>query len=215
MQCKDVDIVLEQEGLAPLPDAAKAHLSECPSCQNLIADLTGIVATAHLLPAEADPPAHVWLSLRAQLEAEGIIKTPEEVARQSAAWWHSFAWLFRGRALAAAAAGLLLIASAAYQLQKPAAPPAVQLDALAGTALALDQQEHDLSNMQLASTSSNSPVDSSFRENLHTVDDFIAECEHHLKEEPQDDLAREYLSRAYEQKAELLSAMMDRGRSVN
>jgi len=215
MQCRDVEIVLEQEGFAPLPDAAKAHLSECSSCQNLVADLTNIVAAAHLLPAEAEPPAHVWVSLRAQLAAEGLIKTPAEIARHTAPWWQSFAWLFRGRALATAAAGLLLVVAATYQLHKPTAPPTVQLDSFGDTALALNQQEHDLSDMQLASTSSSSPVDSSFRENLHTVDDFIAECEHHLKEEPQDDLAREYLSRAYEQKAELLSAMMDRGRSVN
>jgi hypothetical protein len=36
-----------------------------------------------------------------------------------------------------------------------------------------------------------------------------------MKEEPRDDLAREYLSDAYQQKAELLSAMMERGGSVN
>jgi hypothetical protein len=210
MQCRDVEIVLEQEGLAPLPDAAKAHLAECSSCQGLVADLTNIVATAHLLPAEAEPPPHVWISLRAQLEAEGIIKTPAEIARASAPWWQSFAAAFRARAFAAAAVGLLIVAAAAYQLQKPA--PMVQRDAFADTAMALNEQEQDLSNMRLASTSA---VDSSFRQNLQTVDEFISECERHLKEDPQDDLAREYLSRAYQQKAELLSAMMDRGGSVN
>jgi hypothetical protein len=212
MQCRDVEIVLEQEGLVPLPQAAKAHLAECSSCQDLVADLTNIVATAHLLPAEEEPPAHIWVSLRAQLEAEGIIKTPVEIARESAPWWQSFAAFFRTRAFATAAVALLIVASAAYQLQQPAELPTVPRDAFGDTAMALNQQEQDLSNMQLASTS---PVDSSFRQNLQTVDEFIAECEQRLKEEPQDDLAREYLSRAYEQKAELLSAMMDRGRSVN
>jgi hypothetical protein len=213
MQCREVEVVLEQDGLAPLPEAAKVHLAECATCQNLWADLTNIVATAHQFPAEADPPDRVWISLRAQLESEGIIKTQADVARSSAPWWQSFGDLFRNRAFAGAAVALLIVASAAYQLQKPAvAPPIVQQDALADTAIFLNQQEHDLSNMQLATTS---PVDSSFRQNLQTVDDFIAECERRLKEEPQDDLAREYLSRAYQQKAELLSAMMDRGRSVN
>jgi hypothetical protein len=47
------------------------------------------------------------------------------------------------------------------------------------------------------------------------VDDFIADCERRVKEEPQDDLAREYLSGAYQQKAELLAAMMDRGGSIH
>jgi hypothetical protein len=58
-------------------------------------------------------------------------------------------------------------------------------------------------------------VDASLEQNLKQVDAFIADCERHLKQTPQDDLAREYLSDAYQQKAELLSAMMDRGRSVN
>ena len=47
MQCKEVEVVLEQEGFVPVPEAARAHLAGCSSCQNLIADLTAIVATAH------------------------------------------------------------------------------------------------------------------------------------------------------------------------
>jgi hypothetical protein len=66
--------------------------------------------------------------------------------------------------------------------------------------------------MQLASTS---PVDASLRQSLKQLNEFIADCERRVKEEPRDDLAREYLAAAYQQKAELLSAMMDRGRSVN
>jgi hypothetical protein len=58
-------------------------------------------------------------------------------------------------------------------------------------------------------------VDTSFRQNLQTVDEFISECERRLKEEPQDELAREYLSRAYQQKAELLSAMMEQAGSLH
>jgi hypothetical protein len=83
---------------------------------------------------------------------------------------------------------------------------------LAQTARVLNEQEVDLRNMHLTSTS---PVDASLEQNLQQVDAFIADCERHLKEVPQDELAREYLSDAYQQKAELLSAMMDRGRSVN
>jgi hypothetical protein len=47
------------------------------------------------------------------------------------------------------------------------------------------------------------------------VDDFIADCERRVQTEPQDELTREYLSGAYRQKAQLLSAMMDRGGSGN
>ena len=80
------------------------------------------------------------------------------------------------------------------------------------TAKQLNEQEIDVKNMHLAGTS---PVDAALERNLNEIDDFIADCERHLQEAPQDDLAREYLYSAYQQKADLLAAMLDRGRSVN
>jgi hypothetical protein len=66
--------------------------------------------------------------------------------------------------------------------------------------------------MQLAG---NSTMDVSLRQNLDIVDKFIVDCEQRVKEQPQDDLTREYLSGAYQQKAELISAMLERGGSGN
>lgn len=222
MQCKDVEFVVEQEGLAPLPEAARAHVAACSHCQEFVADLATIVSAANELPAEVEPPARVWVSLRAQLELEGIIKTPVVPASgERWSWWHGFDELFRSRALATAAVGLLIVAAGFLQLRQPpdtslepngiGAGPASQI-AFAQTAKVLNDQEIDLRNMHLAGTS---PVDSSFRQNLEQVDEFIADCERHLKAEPQDELAREYLSNAYQQKAELLSAMMDREGSLH
>src|SRR5260370_1100854 len=76
MQCKDVEFAVEQEGLAPLPEAARAHVATCSYCQGFVADLANIVSIAHEFPAEVEPPARVWASLPAQLELAGIIKTP-------------------------------------------------------------------------------------------------------------------------------------------
>ena len=208
MLCKEVEVVLEQEGWTPVPEAARAHLAGCGSCQNLVEDLTAIVATAHLLPAEVEPPARVWNSLRAQLEEEGIIKTH---APARGAWWLGFADVFPSRVLATAAVGLLIVAAVALQMQRPSAPTEAQ-NVYADTATDLNNDEANLQHMQLAG---NSVVDVSLRQNLDIVDKFIADCEQRVKEEPRDDLAREYLSGAYQQKAELLSAMMDRGGSVN
>ena len=222
MQCKDVEIVVEQEGLAPLPEAARAHLAACSNCREFVTDLAVIVSVANELPAEVEPPARVWVSLQAQLEREGIIKTPIVPSRdERSSWWHGFNDLFRSRALATATVGLLIVAAGVLQLRQPpdaslenpgsVAGPAWQVP-FAQTAKVLDEQEIDLRNIQLASTS---PVDDSFRQNLQQVDDFIADCERRLNAAPQDELAREYLSNAYQQKAELLSAMMDRGGSVH
>src|ERR1700720_1019883 len=112
MQCKEVEVVLEQEGCLPVPEAARAHLAGCNSCRNLIADLTAIIATAHLLPAEVEPPPRVWTSLRVQLENEGIIRSAGQHS-----FWRGFSELFRPRVLATSAVGLLIVAAAALQFQ--------------------------------------------------------------------------------------------------
>jgi hypothetical protein len=212
MQCKELESVLEQEGLTPLPAAARAHLAGCSSCQNLLADLTSIVSAAHGLPAEVEPPARVWISLHARLEQEGIIKKPVLApAAQRSSWWLGFQDLVRSRALATVTVGLLLVVAGVFQLRGPDNPPSSP--ALPNEVVKIvNQQEADLRNMHLTSTS---PVDASFQENLQQINEFIADCDRHLKQAPQDELAREYLAEAYQQKAELLSAMMDRGRSIN
>jgi hypothetical protein len=224
MQCRDVEIVVEQEGLAPLPEAARAHVATCSHCRELVADLATIVSMANELPAEVEPPARVWISLQAQLELEGIIKDPVVPAHgERAPWWHRFSDLFRSRALATAAVGLMIVVAGIMELRQgpdevPMPPTAVVRPngqiSFAQTAKVLNEQEIDLRNMQLAGTST-SQVDDSFRLNLQQVDDFIADCERRVIEAPQDELAREYLSNAYQQKAELLSAMMDREGSLH
>ena len=229
MQCRDVEVVVEQEGLVPLPEAARAHVAGCKHCQGFVSDLSAIVSVAQELPAEVEPPARIWLSLRAQLLQEGIIKEPVAVpAAEHSSWWQSFGDVFRNRAFATVAAGLLIVAAGILQLRQPNEAPSSGTDVVRissvpqwqipfqKTVMALHDQEVDLRNMQLADTAaSSSPVDDSFKQNLQQVDQFIAECERHLNEAPQDELARDYLADAYQQKTDLLSAMLDRGRSVN
>jgi len=211
MQCRDVEEVLEQEGLAPLPEAVRGHVAGCRQCQGYIADLETIVSAAHELPAEVEPPSRVWVALRTQLELEGIIKEPVTAAptAEPVSWWSRFAQLFRGRALATLTVGVVLAATAILQLRQPVEPPT---SSDSGIPELLNKQEADVRNMHLASAS---PVDATLDQNLREIDGFIADCERHLKQTPQDELAREYLADAYQQKAELLAAMMDRGRSVD
>jgi hypothetical protein len=235
MQCKELEAVLEHEGLAPLPPAVRAHLAECSACQGFFADLTTIQSLAHELPTDANPPERLWISLRAQLTADGIIR--ESVGLPAGTpWWQSFtAWL-RPRTLATAGAGIVLIVTAVFLSRSPlplpiartsnppvASPVASRVEdssltprpspteeAMANGGVVLNQAELDVPNMQLAG---NATVDASLRDNLRTVNEFIAECQQHLKQHPGDQLAREYLESAYQQKAELLAAMMDSGRS--
>jgi hypothetical protein len=220
MLCQDVERLIEQEGLSPLSEAARGHVSGCASCSTLIADFELLVATANEFPLEVEPPARVWVALRAQLEAERIIHEPKiVVASPRAPWWQGFGQLIRGRLLATAAVAVLVAAAGYLQISHKAkvqiAPTAEAAEPFAQTGATLDQEELNLGPMQTASVSSVSNADNSLRENLATLNAFIKECRKRLQEDPHDQLARDYLSAAYQQKAEILAAMMERGRSVN
>ncbi|PYT99600.1 MAG: hypothetical protein DMG34_20370 [Acidobacteria bacterium] len=215
MQCKDIAQVIEQEGFSPLPEAARGHVAGCSVCSSLITDIERILAVASEIPAEVEPPSRVWVSLRAQLEAEKIITDRAMVTPT------------RGRMLATAAVAALIVAAGYVQMtHKPSAstgsntavadrvPRAVR-EPFADAGTSLDQEEQSLGPIRTASMSSVSPVDNSLRENLATLNTFIKECRKRLQEDPNDQVARDYLSAAYQQKAEILAAMMDRSRSVN
>jgi hypothetical protein len=231
MQCKDVAEIIEQQGLSPLPESARAHVTGCASCSSLVADFELIAATASQLPSEVEPPTRVWVALRAQLEAEKIIREPQiAVPADRSPWWQGFGLLIRGRGLAAVAIAFLMIFAAGYfqVTHRPTAVPLadgtpivtsapVVAEPFAVAASSLDQEEQSLGPMQTASAgvSPVSPVDDSLRENLATLNAFIKECRKRLQEDPNDQVARDYLASAYQQKAEILAAMMERGRSVN
>jgi len=223
MLCNDVEQVIEQSGFHQLPEAARAHVAQCASCTALIEDFAAIITAATQVPAEAEPPARIWLSIQAQLEAEGIIRHPSVAGASSekTPWWHGFGQLLRGRALATAAVAALVIVAGVAQFRHSAtesAPisPSAQAGPFAETATTLEQEEQSLGPVQNASTLGTvSTVDTSLRENLVTVNAFIKECQKRLNEDPSDPMARDYLSTAYQQKAEILAAMMERGRSVN
>ena len=197
MQCRELEVFFEEEGLAPLSAAARQHLSECHACKHFFDDVTGIVALAHQLPAELDPPEHIWISIRNELVREGTIRG---LSDNRVPWWQSFAELFRNRSLATAAVAMVMIVVAFLLGSRPRDHvQQVQEDPYASTVTALSQQEHDLANMQLASTGEeNSAVDASLRQNLQQVNEFIADCERRVREEPSDELAREYLTNAYQ-----------------
>ena len=265
MRCKELQAVLEGKGLGPLPLDAQEHLAECPGCQDFVGDLSAIVAAARQLPAEVNPPDRVWISLRAQLAAEGIIREEAPVELSTHRWWQDVSQFFQPRLLASVGAGLLVVLTGAYFAKRPGSTPqgrpasSPQISAsgnapprepaqtapvakavtnfvvhrphanapaqpreapklkpspseiafLGETAGVLDQAENDLRGR----ATSNAMADASLRANLNTLDEFIAECKARLEQNPQDQLTREYLNVAYQQKAELLSAMMDGGRS--
>ena len=212
MQCKDFEATLEQRVGEPLPPEAAAHLNDCGPCRGIVADLGAIESAARELGAEAEPPERIWLSLRAQLEAEGLIRSrgPSE---EKSGWFAAWLGMLPRPALAGAYLSFLFAAALLIGLQSSSRPdraflPSNTLPAIEAARTQISAEERGTVQ---TSRERDPEVSASLRRNLAVVDNFIALCEKSVREEPQNDLAREYLYGAYQQKAELLATMTERG----
>lgn len=211
MQCQELEHVLEENSGKPLPAPAQAHLESCGICRSLVEDLERIQTAARDLPAEVEPPERIWVSLRAHLEAEKIIRP--EPAYSSASRQGARLGRIMRPAIAVAALCALILAIVLVRL-RPGQPVAPTPNAASANPPVLLQTKHQLNGIERAAVNSRPAADTatnvSLRDNLKIVNDFIASCEETVSATPQNDLAREYLSSAYEQKAELLAAIQDR-----
>src|SRR5712692_7916612 len=214
MQCQEFEQIFEQQEAAPLPADAAAHLGACGQCSAMVSDLEAIRAAARGIAAatQVEPPERLWVSLRGQLVSEGLIREPAEAVHTPG--WLS-GWLaglprpvLAGAYLAfvLAAAGLITLQSNLRRVEMSRSTPEPTATA------ALDSQLTTVERRTISAMRQNNPVVSdSLRKNLDIVDNFIAMCEKSVREEPENDVAREYLYGAYQQKAELLAMMVERG----
>jgi hypothetical protein len=197
------------------PPDAEAHLRNCPDCRNVIADLNAIRSEARSWNTEeVEPPARIWTSLRSQLEQEGLIRDHRSVEPQpSNSGWFSgwFAGLPRP---ALAGAYLVLLIAVAFGLSRPIDKRVNEARWLEGTQVSTSPLSAQLAAEQVSFASfndSNPVVTASLNKNLAIVDNYIALCEKSVQEEPQNEVARDYLYEAYQQKADLLAQMTERG----
>jgi hypothetical protein len=221
MQCNELGQILEQQADGPLPELANDHINGCEACRALTADLAAIHAVALELGAEEiAPPEHLWTSLHNQLETEGIIRDSSPTSKSMhRGWWFAF----QRPALAGAFLSLVLVAAGmistmgnpAQTVGRLTVAPQLELQQVS---LVAPSAENVFKEELLTVGNENIPgfragdatVSDSIRRNLNIVDNFIAMCEKDVREQPENEMAREYLYGAYEQKAELLSTAMDR-----
>jgi hypothetical protein len=220
MKCEQFQEVLEQQDAGELPKPALAHLQDCDACRSLSADFEAIRAMALEVDADvAAPPERVWISLRNQLEAEGLIRelqqaTPRDATSAAPGWWAVFqrpavAGAFLGIMIAAAGTVGYLSNFTQTSVQTQLAP--VQEASSVPSADSVFKEEvltvgsDSIPGLQRQDTA----VTNSIRRNLQVVDNIIAMCEKSVREQPDNQMAREYLYGAYQQKAELLSTAMN------
>lgn len=199
---------------------ARAHVRECANCRMLVADLDAIQHGASTWAAEeVDPPARVWVSLRAQLEAEGLIRgdASGDVVRKSVeakrGWFAGIFDAVPRPVLAGAYLAALIAVSIALT-----GPSMRQLDEnrwISGTQDTTGALSARLDNAERDSVSamavSDPVVTASLHDNLAIVDNYITLCEKSVREDPENEIARDYLYEAYHQKADLLAQMTERG----
>lgn len=206
-----------QEQFEPRPDgsrdsAAQKHLRDCASCRSFVEDLGAIRAVAHGFDAsDAEPPERIWPSLRAQLVQEGIIRNVAPKSRVSGLFAGWFPALPRPALAGAYLAALIAIA---FGLSGPINSRLNRQRWLDGTQSSTTPLSAQLMSAEQASFSSlpasESPVTASLHKNLEIVDNYISLCENSVREEPDNEDARDYLYGAYQQKAELLAQMSER-----
>jgi hypothetical protein len=173
--------------------------------------------------AGQDAPERVWTSLRAQLEQEGLIRetVPEhEVAAKVQAprtgWFGNLFPMLPRPVLAGAY--LAALVAVAFALSGPVNRRVNEARWLKGTQTSTSPLSAQLNFAEQNSNTyvarSNPDVTASLHQNLALVDKYIALCEKSVNEEPQNEVARDYLYEAYQQKADLLTQMTERGENV-
>lgn len=226
MDCSQFTSQLDEWMSGERSAAARVHARECQQCRTLAEDFAAIANAARDWSLEdVSPSPRLWNALRAQLQEEGLIRNaarqaapsvlrqPELAIPKSRGWFAG--WLAGALRPALAAAYLALLIAASIVFVGPNGKQIDDSQWLARTQKSIKPLNAELDSAEhvvLLSIASASPVvTASLHQNLTIVDNDIALCEKNVREEPENELARDYLYQAYEQKADLLAQMADRG----
>ncbi len=196
------------------PSDARAHIRDCPLCRSMADDMEAIRTTARGMayPLE-EPPARIWTSLVAQLEREGLIHDGRGRAKSLWGWLDGMLAPLPRPVLAGAY--LCALVAVAFALSGPIHTRLNEHSWITSTersTMPLDAQLDSAEEATVASLGNYNPaVTASLDKNLAIVNNYIVLCEKNVQEEPENEMARDYLFEAYQQKADLLAQMAERG----
>lgn len=212
MTCQEFERVLpELEGGHSFE--ADEHLRMCSRCWDLVSDLDAISQQARLLQASEEPSPRVWNSIEITLRQEGLIRQSQldRPARQWAGW--------RLRWLAPVAAAILLVSGfflrehrgGPSQLVARSVSPAAtnpSPDAISQASAGQASRDED---QLLSMVATRAPdLRDGYASNLRTVDAYIRDAESSARNNPNDEIAQQYLTNAYEQRAMVYEIAMAR-----
>jgi hypothetical protein len=193
------------------PPEARAHAASCPNCRAVTEDLEAITAAARSMAAETpEPPDYLWNSIRAQLVHEGVIReTPAlETIAPRTFWRGWFTW----PTPALAGVSLIVLVAAGFALRGPLTRRMNDYRWMRGTQTSTNSLSAQLDSVEhttMASIGSNPALAAALHKNLAIVDNYISLCEKSVREDPQSEMARDFLYGAYQQKASLLAQISE------
>jgi hypothetical protein len=210
ISCADLRMQIEiglEEERSPEADS---HLSQCKSCSVLVRDLNAIRMAAASL-SEVEPPTILWARIRSQLEKENLIHSRRP-------WWGGlFGWSGSLRpALAGAYLAFLIAASVSFvwhdNVSRGAELHATWLRHTESVTAPFRTRLNFVESKGTTIARADNPdVTATLNRNLAIVDNMISMCEKSVREDPQNEMTRDYLYSAYQQKADLLASMAESG----
>jgi len=188
------------------------HLKTCSLCSELVSDLDAIAQQARLLEDHYEPSERVWNSIERALQQEGLIRQPlpqlVPSAERSPRW--RFAWLVPITAgLVAGSVLLVMHQHLANQVarQQPAPTPVVETTAQPVQASAIAADEDQMLTIIAARAPA---LRAGYESDLRAVNAYIQDAELSARNDPNDQIAQQYLMNAYEQRAMVYEMAMER-----
>ena len=213
MNCVQFERVLPEYLEGAHTTEQQAHLSSCPICAGLLADLNLIASSAPALQEIEEPSPRVWNALEAQLRREGLIRSasaPQSPSFNIFSRWRA-AWLLPVAAALMIAAGVKLYHptragdTSPLAKQAPAAAPITPARRASGHQVSIDDQKW------LSAVASRPPAQvASYRADMENANAFIRDAEESVRNDPNDAYSQQLLINAYEQKQMLYDLMVDR-----
>lgn len=182
----------------------QAHLSGCPACSNLLADLDYISEQAGSLQQLQEPSARVWNLLEAQLRREGLIHQPARPSQPSFFLRWRMAWMVPVAAALLIAVGIKLYHPARVGDNQPVAK--VTAPAAPAAQVTASTEDKDI----LKTVASRPPAQvAAYRNDLDQANAFIRDAQDALRNDPNDLYSQQLLMNAYEQKQMLYHLAVD------
>ncbi len=193
----------------------EAHLRTCAVCSDLVQDLRYIAEQAKLLVPMEDPNPRVWEGIQSALERERLVRPARGTRR-----FRAPENLIPGRlgtlggllALATVLVCAILLVGYHNNSRRDsrttvAGNPAVAVP----PAAVVDSDDAQLLNVVQNGVPSMLPT---YRENLDSVNAYIAAARQTVEQNPDDELAREALVRAYDAKAMMYEMAVSRAQQA-